>query len=150
MLPRGWVQSWEVRALAGIPASGAEVRRRIVQDARKMMGVYYLWGGCSGFGTDCSGLAQWAHRLSGYVLPRDADMQYAAGKPVEPPYQAGDLLFFNSENDQRKIGHVGISTGGWKMIHSSRSRNGVYEEDVEKVEHLRKTFAGARTYVERG
>ena len=43
--------------------------------------------------------------------------------------------------------HVGISTGGMNMIHSSRTRNGVYEDDVEQVEHLRNTFAGARTFL---
>jgi hypothetical protein len=35
------------------------------------------------------------------------------------------------------------------MIHSSRSRNGVYEEDLQKNEGYRNVFAGARTFLQR-
>ena len=53
----------------------------------------YLWGGCSAFGIDCSGYAQLLHRLAGVTIPRDADQQFDAGRPVNP-FQPGDLLFF--------------------------------------------------------
>jgi gamma-D-glutamyl-L-lysine dipeptidyl-peptidase len=43
---------------------------------------------------------------------------------------------------------VGMSVGGWNMIHSSRSRNGVYEEDIQKHEEYPKTFAGARSFLD--
>ena len=46
-----------------------------------------------------------------------------------------------------RITHVGISLGGWEIIHSSRSRNGVYIDDIQKVPHLRETFAGGCTYL---
>src|SRR3989442_1574352 len=81
------------------------------------------------------------HRLSGYPIPRDAALQFPAGRVVDPPYTMGDLLFFHSDSDPNRISHVGISTGGWNMIHSSRSRNGVYEEDVQASENLQRTFA---------
>ena len=120
----------------------------IIWDARRMTGVYYLWGGCTGWGIDCSGLAQLTHKLSGYTLPRDCDLQFAAGKPIEgPPFRAGDLLYFWNEA-RTKMGHVGIATGdGWNIIHSSRGRNGVYEEDVQASENLRGSYAGARTFL---
>ena len=87
------------------------------------------------------------HRLAGVTLPRDADMQFDAGRPVEAPCEPGDLLFFGELGERRSITHVGISTGGWRIIHSSRSRNGVYEDDVQAVEHLRESFVGARSFV---
>jgi hypothetical protein len=40
-----------------------------------------------------------------------------------------------------------MSLGGWRMLHSSRARNGVYRDDVQAVPHLRDAFAGARTFV---
>jgi gamma-D-glutamyl-L-lysine dipeptidyl-peptidase len=58
-------------------------------------------------------------------------------------------MFFAGEpaaHAPRKITHVGLSLGGWKIIHSSRSNNGVYEDDIQAVEHLRTTFCGARTF----
>jgi cell wall-associated NlpC family hydrolase len=82
-------------------------------------------------------------------------MQYDAGQPVEPPFQPGDLLFFGgdggglpaSRSAGRSITHVGISLGGWRIVHSSRARNGVYEDDVQAVEGLRERFVGARTFL---
>ena len=36
-----------------------------------------------------------------------------------------------------------MSLGGWKMIHSSQAKNGVYIDDVLSVPHLRDSFVGA-------
>jgi cell wall-associated NlpC family hydrolase len=116
----------------------------MIEDARRFTGVYYLWGGNSAFGIDCSGLMYLIHRLCGYAIPRDARLQFPVGTPVEPPFTHGDLLFFHADSDPSRIGHVGMSVGGWRIIHSSRSRNGVFEEDVQASEGLTRTFAGAR------
>jgi gamma-D-glutamyl-L-lysine dipeptidyl-peptidase len=88
------------------------------------------------------------HRLAGYTIPRDAWMQHRDARKIETA-QSGDLFFFH--NDARtKISHVGICTGGWNMIHSSRSRNGVYEEDIQQNENLKASFAGAGTFLIEG
>jgi len=148
MLPAGWVPRQYLRALATLPLPATEARRQMIEDARLYRGVYYLWGGGSAFGIDCSGLAQLVHRLSGYAIPRDADLQFAAGRAIEGEnFQPGDLLFFTGDHSRRKISHVGISTGGWRIIHSSRFHNGVYEDDVEQRPHLRDNFAGARSFL---
>ena len=112
-----------------------------------MIGVPYLWGGTSGNGIDCSGFARLLHRWVGIEISRDADMQSAQCKHVEPPFQPGDLLFFGEGESNRRITHVGISMGGWKMLHSSRSRNGVYLDNVRENESLRSIFAHAGTFM---
>lgn len=147
MVPSGWVGLNQLRAFSTLPLAPNLARQQMIEDARRFFGVYYLWGGNSAFGTDCSGLTFLLHRLSGYPIPRDAALQFPAGQPVDAPYEPGDLLFFRSDNNPERIGHVGISTGGWNIIHSSRSRNGVYEEDVQSSQNLQKTFAGARSFV---
>ncbi|MEA2708325.1 MAG: gamma-D-glutamyl-L-lysine dipeptidyl-peptidase, partial [Phycisphaerales bacterium] len=142
MFPKGWVPRQYLRPLASLPIASTAARPQMIADARALRGTYYLWGGGSAFGIDCSGLAQLVHRLSGYTIPRDADLQFAAGRPVEGEnFQPGDLLFFINDHERRKISHVGISTGGWNMIHSSRFHNGVYEDDVQARPHLRDNFA---------
>jgi len=141
----GWAPAADLRSLAALPTDEAGRRAQIVQDAARFIGVPYLWGGCTALGIDCSGFAQMLHRLIGVTIPRDADMQHDAGVPVEPPFCPGDLVFFGESGEERKITHVGVSLGGWRIIHSSRSRNGVYEDDVQAVNHLRAGFIGART-----
>jgi cell wall-associated NlpC family hydrolase len=143
-LVQGFVGAQHLR-----PLPLASSRQQMIADARQFSGTYYLWGGSSAWGIDCSGLAQLVHRLHGVNIPRDCYLQHPVGKPIEPPFRPSDLLYFWNEA-RTKPGHVGISTGGnggWHIIHSSRTRNGVYEEDVQTNENLRASFCGARSFL---
>jgi len=143
----GWMPSSLLRALRDIPDSIDEKRKMLIQDAARMTGVPYLWGGTSGNGIDCSGLTRLLHRWIGIEIPRDADMQHAAARPVEPPFDVGDLFFFGESDDQRRVTHVGMSLGGWRMVHSSRGRNGVYVDDLQERESLRSIFVSAGSFL---
>jgi cell wall-associated NlpC family hydrolase len=145
----GWLPSSSLRALSDIPENVDEKRMMMVEDAKRMIGVPYLWGGVSGNGIDCSGFVRLLHQWVGISIPRDADMQSRAAFPVEPPYEIGDLFFFAEGDSNRNITHVGMSLGGWKMIHSSRTHNGVYIDDIQEVEFLKKIFAGAGSFLRR-
>ncbi len=143
----GWIPSRYLREIASLPQSVEEKRRALIEDSQRMTGVPYLWGGMSGNGIDCSGLARLLHRWIGMDIPRDADMQCQAARPVEPPFEVGDLFFFAEDDDKRNISHVGMSLGGWRMIHSSRSRNGVYVDDLKERKSLTDIFARAGSFL---
>jgi gamma-D-glutamyl-L-lysine dipeptidyl-peptidase len=143
----GWIPSRNLRSLTDIPAAPDEKKVILIEDAKRMIGVPYQWGGTSGNGIDCSGFVRLLHRWIGIQIPRDADMQHAAAKSVEPPFETGDLLFFNDGDGKRKITHVGMSLGGWSMIHSSRRNNGVYIDDLQEQPSLMSTFVSAGSFL---
>ena len=143
----GWVPSQALRPVAEIPQTLQEKRGILLEDARRMIGVPYLWGGTSGNGIDCSGFARLLHRWIGQEIPRDADMQCAAARPVEPPFEAGDLFFFGEGDGDRHITHVGVSLGGWTMIHSSRGNNGVYVDNLQERKSLMDIYISAGSFL---
>lgn len=147
-LPGGWLPRTALRPLRSLPTGEAERREQMVEDAFQFIGVPYRWGGVTALGIDCSGFVQLLHRMVGVTIPRDADQQMDGGQPVEPPLQPGDLLFFGSDGAHRKISHVGMSLGGWQMIHSSGARNGVYLDDLEVATRLRDIYVGAASFAE--
>ena len=91
----------------------------MIDNARKLLGAPYLWGGRTVMGIDCSGFVQLCARSAGLLLPRDASQQINCGELVYflQETQPGDLAFFGNENGV--ITHVGIIIGNEQIIHAS-------------------------------
>jgi cell wall-associated NlpC family hydrolase len=143
----GWMPAFLLRAINELPKLIEDKRKTLIEDSARLVGVPYVWGGTSGNGIDCSGLSRLLHKWIGLDLPRDADMQYRMAKPIEPPFEVGDLLFFHEVGKKRKVTHVGISLGGWRMIHSSQGNNGVYVDDVQNHQSLKENFVSAGSFL---
>ena len=116
--------------------------QEIADMAMFFLNAPYLWGGCSLFGIDCSGLVQIVFKMAGIKLKRDAAQQAEQGKIVHflPEAQLGDLAFF--DNDEGRIIHVGILLSNNKIIHASgRVRidsiddQGIYNAELGKYSH---------------
>jgi cell wall-associated NlpC family hydrolase len=95
--------------------------QRIAEQAKKFLGVPYLWGGTSPKGFDCSGFVQIVFRLLNVNLPRDSGPMSRVGQniPIEhgsQDFQTGDLLFFGKSI--KRINHVAIYLGDDLYIHS--------------------------------
>jgi len=99
----------------------------IVADAKKYLGIPYVWGGESRSGMDCSGLVQRTFGDLGVHLPRTAAEQQQVGTSVDSLAQArpGDLLFFGSP-----AYHVAIYAGDGKLIESPEPGKSVHVTDV--------------------
>jgi cell wall-associated NlpC family hydrolase len=95
---------------ASLKATGV----KIVADAKKYLGVPYVYGGDSPAGFDCSGLTSYVyHEVTGMSIGRSSYDQIAQGREV-PLSQAkvGDVLVFDGG------GHVGIYIGHHQFIHA--------------------------------
>lgn len=96
--------------------------QQIIDNAKKLLGTPYVWGGTTPKGFDCSGFVQYVFNQSGINLPRTTTEQYKVGTYVaKSNLQPGDLVFL--QNTYREgISHVGIYIGDGKMIHASSSK----------------------------
>ncbi len=109
---------------------------RIVAEAKRFLGVPYLWGGITVTGFDCSGLVRTVYSRFGFALPRDTKDQIMVGEKVErESIKSGDLVFFRR--------HVGLAIGNRRIIHASHGGGGVrinalvkglpeYREDLDR------------------
>jgi len=87
--------------------------------AASLAGIYYIYGGTTTAGFDCSGYTQYVFAKMGISLPRTAEEQRQAATPVSDP-KPGDLVFFGSP-----AYHVGIYAGNGTMWDSPHSGSAV-------------------------
>jgi gamma-D-glutamyl-L-lysine dipeptidyl-peptidase len=120
----------------------------LVKTAKKFLGLRYLWAGVSGFGFDCSGFTYSIHKAFGITLPRDSSQQFKNGKEVnKDEIQAGDLLFFASNNGTGSIHHVSMYIGDGLMIHAPNASKNVEIIPLNTPGYIEE-FSGARRYWE--
>ncbi|HKB94038.1 MAG TPA: C40 family peptidase [Gaiellaceae bacterium] len=87
---------------------------RVVDFARKLIGVPYSWGGISPrTGFDCSGFVRYVYGHFGISLDHSSFADFVRGKRVGRwAMKPGDLVFFDG------AGHVGIYVGNGRFIHA--------------------------------
>ena len=99
----------------------------IVDYAQQFEGVRYKYGGTTKKGMDCSGLIQTSYKSESVLLPRTTKDLANTGDWVDlKEVKKGDLLFFATRKNSRKVNHVGIVTEVNKddveFIHASTSK----------------------------
>jgi len=137
----------------------------ILDIAKSMMGVPYLWGGTSVKGVDCSGFTKTAYFMNGMVIPRDASQQVLVGEAVDilsadtldtdkalRNLRPADLLFFASgkgRSPDARITHVALYLGNGEFIHAAGTVriNSMLPDAPNYSDFQSRTLVRARRYV---
>lgn len=124
----------KIEALSGrkIPASrGKSLSLSIVDFARRLTGVNYVWGGTTPKGFDCSGFVRYVFKNFGITLNRVSSDQAKQGSKVKKEdLIPGDLVFFDTNGGHNRINHVGVYIGSGKFIQASSEYSGVVISDI--------------------
>jgi peptidoglycan DL-endopeptidase LytE len=111
----------------------------VMDEAKKYIGIPYLWGGSTPAGFDCSGLTSYVFNKVGITIPRTAATQWSGLKTVSSP-NPGDLVFF--ETYAPGPSHVGIYLGNNQFIQAGSK--GVSIADMTNS-YWKPRYLGART-----
>lgn len=111
--------------------------KSVIDNAKNYEGTRYKYGGTTKSGMDCSGLVYTAFKEANISLPRVSSAMATHGNWVDlKKVQIGDLLFFATAKNSRKVNHVGIVTkaslGNVEFIHSSSSKGVITSKLEEK------------------
>lgn len=135
----------------GRNALAAALGRQAAETAKRFVGTPYLWGGCTPFGIDCSGLTQASYKLNGVQILRDARQQWAdrrfrrveEGSPLDRAIlEEGDLVVFSRRED-RQATHIGLALGDGRFVHA-RGGRGVRIDFCDTPEYTQSYLGAVR------
>jgi cell wall-associated NlpC family hydrolase len=118
-------------SMVGTTVSAGVSGSDVVADARKYLGVKYVWGGTNpASGLDCSGLVQRVYGDLGISLPRVSAAQAKVGVAVPSlaDAQPGDLLAFGNP-----VHHIAIYVGNGQMIEAAHPGTRVRVSSVDET-----------------
>ena len=128
----------------GSSGSSSATGAKIVETAKKYLGVPYVWGGASPSGFDCSGFVYYVTRSLGFNTSRTLASMYKQGSPVEKSdLQPGDIVFFKNTY-KSGISHVGIYVGDGKFIHSPHTGSVVSYADLNSTYYTNHYYGACR------
>ncbi|MFE8096080.1 C40 family peptidase [Bacillus toyonensis] len=92
--------------------------QNVIAEAKKFLGLPYVWGGTTPSGFDCSGYMQYIFKnVAGVKLPRVAREQQNAGVQIPvSEVQPGDLIFWG-----KPAHHVAMYIGNGQYIHAPQT-----------------------------
>lgn len=116
------------------PSAKAE---HIVEYAKTFDGTRYKYGGTTKKGMDCSGLIYTSFKKHSINLPRSTSGLQGTGDWIDlKEVNVGDLVFFATKKNSRKVNHVGIvtsvRTGNVEFIHASSSKGVMISSIAER------------------
>lgn len=107
------------------------VRKRITDECLTWIGTPYGYGKSEkGRATDCSGMVIVVYeQIANIKLPRNSAQQADFCQDLkENDIKPGDLVFFATGKDKKKVSHVGVMLDRKKFVHASGSKGVILSE----------------------
>ena len=118
----------------------------LVNEMLRHLGAQYQRGGSSPGAVDCSGYVRLVYQNAcGLTLPHQSASLYHLSDLQKVPLddlKTGDLLFFSSSRQSRRIDHVGMYLSEGRFIHATRGK-GVIVSSLDQ-QYYSDRVAGAR------
>jgi len=113
------------------------IAQSIINNAEKYEGTRYKYGGTTKKGMDCSGLIYTAFKEGNIAIPRVSSEMAKTGDWIDlKTVREGDLLFFATKKNTRKVNHVGLVTAingkDVEFIHATTSGGVITSKLKEK------------------
>jgi cell wall-associated NlpC family hydrolase len=140
-------RSTSEKTSASKPASdeALSLTQKIINYAKSLQGIKYVYGGYSKSGFDCSGFTKYVFAKYDISLPRSSGSYYGIGtKVARSDIRAGDIVLFDTDGGTADVSHVGIYIGGGNFIHASTSKGRVIIMDLSSY---RGKYMGARRVI---
>lgn len=121
----------------------------LYKEIEAWLGTPYKYGGQSKKGTDCSGLVVEIYKsVYNKKLYRSSQEIYEKNcKPIQKnELREGDLVFFITNKNSKRINHVGLYLKNNKFIHSTTKR-GVIISDLSEPYYEKYYFASGRVII---
>jgi cell wall-associated NlpC family hydrolase len=122
---------------------------KIEKDAKKLLGIKYVWGATGPNKYDCSGFTQKIYRDAGIKIPRVSRHQAKVGQYIRySNLQKGDMVFFDTKKRRTgKVSHVGIYLGNNNFIHASSGAKKIVIYNFNSKPYYKKRFLWGRRVI---
>lgn len=130
-----------------------DIRGNLIHEAKKHLGLRYVWGGSTPKGFDCSGFTAYLLKQQGIGIARSSRYQAHQGTNVDmDKVKTGDLIFFSKYGKGGRVTHVAMVVANKKdgiyIIHSTR--RGIVVDNLSESSYWKPKALHAKDMIERG
>lgn len=147
----GYAQA-QYLATTQVQNSGTSTKiAKVIEIAMAQRGIDYVYGGQSPSGFDCSGLTYYSYdkgagiKLKRTALSQATDSRYP--NVARSDLKAGDLVFFNTVDDNDNYDHVGIYLGNSQFVHASSGADEVTVSSLDNS-YYNRVYSGAKRIIQ--
>jgi cell wall-associated NlpC family hydrolase len=121
----------------------------VEHNAKKLLGIKYVWGATGPYTYDCSGFTQKIYRDAGINIPRVSRDQARVGQFIAyNNLRRGDMVFFDTKKKRSgKVSHVGIYLGFGNFIHASSAAKKIVIYNFNEKSFYKKRFLWGRRVI---